>query len=65
MPSLHRPLTRRAVLAAAAASPWLLHTRGTRAEESPLRIGQSTALSGPLGDLGQAIARNRPGDATA
>lgn len=49
----HR-LNRRTVLAAAASLPWLLPA-GARAVEAPLRIGQSTALSGPLGDLGQAM----------
>ena len=46
--------TRRHVLASLAAAPIAWHG-GLRAQEAPLRIGQSIALSGPLGDLGQAM----------
>lgn len=47
--------TRRSALAAAAAAPWMWHA-GARAQDAgALRIGQSIALSGPLGDLGQAM----------
>ena len=57
-PSLHppRPLARRQVLAAAAASlPWLGWGSAARAQEGTIRIAQSTALTGPLGDLGSAM----------
>jgi len=47
-------LSRRRLLAAAAAAPLVLHGPA-RAQGAPLRIGQSIALSGPLGDLGQAM----------
>lgn len=48
------PITRRQALGTiVAASAWL-HLP-TRAQEAPLKISQSIALSGPLGDLGQAM----------
>ncbi len=47
-------LSRRHVLASLAAAPLAWHG-ALRAQEAPLRIGQSIALSGPLGDLGQAM----------
>lgn len=47
-------LSRRRLLVAAAAAPLVLHGR-VQAQGVPLRIGQSIALSGPLGDLGQAM----------
>ena len=46
--------TRRHVLASLAAAPIAWHG-ALRAQDAPLRVGQSTALSGPLGDLGQAM----------
>lgn len=47
--------TRRRVLGALAALPAAFHMQ-TRAEDTgPIKIAQSTALSGPLGDLGQAL----------
>jgi ABC-type branched-subunit amino acid transport system substrate-binding protein len=49
-PRFVRP-TRRAVLAAIAAAPLIARGQGA----APLRICQSTALTGPLGDLGQAM----------
>jgi branched-chain amino acid transport system substrate-binding protein len=45
-------LTRRRAALAVAAAPWF--AGGARASAA-LRIGQSIALSGPLGDLGQAM----------
>lgn len=49
-----RCITRRQAIAAIAAAPWLQPAAG-RAQDGALRIGQSAALSGPLGDLGQAM----------
>lgn len=46
--------TRRAALGALAALPLLPHL-AARSQEAPLKICQSIALSGPLGDLGQAM----------
>jgi len=43
--------TRRAAVAALAAAPWLARAQAA----GPLRICQSTALSGPLADLGAAM----------
>lgn len=43
---------RRVVQAATLALPWL---RTARADDGPLRLAQSTALTGPLGDLGTAM----------
>ena len=48
-------LARRQLLAAAVSLPWLGHLGGARAQEGVLKIGQSTALTGPLGDLGSAM----------
>lgn len=50
-----QPLARRQVLAAALSLPLLGSVRRTYAQDAPLRIGQSTALTGPLGDLGSAM----------
>lgn len=51
--SLH---TRRHVLASLAAAPLALHLPSRAADDAQaIRICQSTALSGPLGDLGQAL----------
>ena len=47
-------MARRTLLAAAAALPWL-GSAGLRAQEGPVRIAQSTALTGPLGELGSAM----------
>ena len=49
------PINRRTVLSAAISLPWLGHLGGARAQDSVLKIGQSTALTGPLGDLGSAM----------
>jgi len=48
-------LSRRALLGAAATAPlWLAHP--ARAQDSnPIRLGQTTALTGPLADMGQAL----------
>ena len=56
MPNLRAPaMNRRRVLASAAiALPWLASTRAL-AQDAPLKLCQSTALSGPLGDLGTAL----------
>ena len=52
---LDTPLTRRSVLGALAALPAAFHAP-TRADDTgPIKIAQSTALSGPLGELGQAM----------
>lgn len=47
-------LSRRGVLGALAALPLAIHAP-LRAEDGPLKISQSTALTGPLADLGQAM----------
>ncbi|MGH8830874.1 MAG: ABC transporter substrate-binding protein [Polaromonas sp.] len=48
-------LTRRGILGALAALPAAFHA-STRADDTgPVKIAQSTALSGPLGELGQAM----------
>lgn len=55
---LSRPsplLTRRRLLASAIALPWLGGASLAGAQEGPLKICQSTALTGPLGDLGSAM----------
>ena len=60
-PTAPRPLARRQVLAAAAATaaavglPGLGWSRAARAQEGAIKIAQSTALTGPLGDLGSAM----------
>ena len=46
---------RRSVLGSLASWPLLAALPAAAAENSPLRLGQSTALTGPLGDLGQAM----------
>lgn len=52
-------LTRRSFAAALAAAPWLAHAAPTTPSaptaRGGLKIRQSIALSGPLGDLGQAM----------
>ncbi|MFL5214385.1 MAG: ABC transporter substrate-binding protein, partial [Microvirga sp.] len=48
-------LSRRDLLAALAAAPLALHRGAWSQDGQPLKICQSTALSGPLGDLGQAL----------
>ncbi|MFN4119795.1 ABC transporter substrate-binding protein [Acidovorax sp.] len=55
-PATRPTFARRQLLAAAVTLPWL-GTLGTaaRAQEGALRIAQSTALTGPLGDLGSAM----------
>ena len=60
-PTAPRPLARRQVLAAAAATaaavglPGLGWSGAARAQEGAIKIAQSTALTGPLGDLGSAM----------
>jgi branched-chain amino acid transport system substrate-binding protein len=48
-------VSRRNVLMSLAAAPWAVHLPGIAQEASVIKIGQSVALSGPLGDLGQAM----------
>lgn len=48
-------LNRRRLLASAIALPWLGLSTTLRAQEPAIKICQSTALSGPLGDLGSAL----------
>lgn len=54
---LTRGMHRRQLLATAAAAslPWLGAHGRAQAQEGALRIAQSTALTGPLGDLGSAM----------
>lgn len=52
--NLHGPSRRRA-LASLVAAPFALHGTVRAQDGQPVRICQSTALSGPLGDLGQAM----------
>ena len=52
MQQLPSRIARRRILAAAAALPWLGRAR---AQDGAVRIAQSTALTGPLGDLGSAM----------
>lgn len=47
-------IARRQILAAAVGLPWLAMGRA-QAQEGAIRIAQSTALTGPLGDLGSAM----------
>lgn len=54
-PPLQTPLTRRGVLGALAALPLGFHAPTRAQGAGPIRIAQSTALSGPLGELGQAM----------
>ena len=49
------PLARRHVLAAALSLPLLGAARRVFAQDATIKIGQSTALTGPLGDLGSAM----------
>lgn len=47
---------RRRWLAGTLAAPWLLgHGPAVQAQQATLQIGQSAALTGPLGELGQAL----------
>ena len=46
---------RRRWLAGALAAPWLLGQGAAQAQQATLQIGQSAALTGPLGELGQAM----------
>lgn len=48
-------LTRRSVLGALAALPVAFHAPLRADNTAPVKIAQSTALSGPLGELGQAM----------
>lgn len=48
-------LRRRSLLASAVALPLAHWSSQASAQEGPVRIGQSTALTGPLGDLGSAM----------
>ena len=50
-----QPLARRQVLAAALSLPLLGAMRRAYAQDTTIRIAQSTALTGPLGDLGSAM----------
>ena len=52
-PLLHT--NRRSWLASVLAAPWLLGQTTAQAQEAPIKIGQSTALTGPLGELGSAM----------
>lgn len=52
MQQLPSRIARRRILAAAAALPWLGRAY---AQDGAIRIAQSTALTGPLGDLGSAM----------
>jgi len=47
--------TRRRLLAALAAVPAAFYTPARAQDSGPVRIAQSIALSGPLGELGQAM----------
>ena len=46
---------RRRWLAGALAAPWLLGQGAAQAQQATLQIGQAAALTGPLGELGQAM----------
>lgn len=50
-----RCTNRRSWLASVLATPWLLRQTAAQAQEGPIKIGQSTALTGPLGELGSAM----------
>ena len=51
-----RPIiARRQLLAAAVSLPWLGHLGRAHAQDGVIKIAQSTALTGPLGDLGSAM----------
>lgn len=47
--------TRRDILTACAALPLAMHLPALANDAAPLKIAQSAAMSGPLGDLGQAL----------
>lgn len=53
--SLPVRIDRRRWLAGALSTPWLLGQGTARAQEASLQIGQSVALTGPLGELGRAM----------
>ena len=55
LPALAPALPRRTLLSGLAAWPLLAQLPARAQDAAPLRIGQSIALSGPLGDLGQAM----------
>lgn len=48
----HNALSRRALLGAMAALPAAFHAPGRAQDAGPIKIAQSTALTGPLADLG-------------
>ncbi|RYF62796.1 MAG: ABC transporter substrate-binding protein, partial [Comamonadaceae bacterium] len=48
-------LGRRQLLATAVALPWLGAAGSAHAQDAVIKIAQSTALTGPLGDLGSAM----------
>ncbi len=50
-----QPVARRQILAAALSLPWLGTVRSAHAQEATVKVAQSTALTGPLGDLGSAM----------
>jgi len=54
MPPTAPRLRRRALLAAAAALPWL-YSGAARAQDAVIKLAQSTDLSGPLAELGSAM----------
>lgn len=53
--ALSRPLTRRTLIRGAAVLPLAAHLAVRAQDPATVRVCQSTALSGPLGDLGQAM----------
>lgn len=55
IPNASRQLTRRSLLGTLAALPTVFHAQANAQENGPIKIAQSTALSGPLGELGQAM----------
>ena len=56
---------RRRWLAGALAAPWLLGQGAAQAQQATLQIGQSAALTGPLGELGQAMRHGAQAGKTA
>ncbi|HWP10484.1 MAG TPA: ABC transporter substrate-binding protein [Ramlibacter sp.] len=55
LPASPSAISRRSVLMSLAAAPLALHSPVRAQDPQSIRICQSTALSGPLGDLGQAL----------
>ena len=55
LPASPSAMSRRSVLMSLAAAPLALHSPVRAQDPQSIRICQSTALSGPLGDLGQAL----------